>query len=184
MDLRRALGEGGAHVDDGGERVDLELDRLGGVAGLGQRLGDDGGDGVADVADLVLGEDRVLRLLHHLAEAVGDLPAAGDAADSGEVGGGEDLEHARHRLGGGGVELHDPAVRHVGAQEADIGLVGAVEIGGVAALAGEEADVLAAQDRCADAVILGHVRSLPYSAATRPGLSSSAAAWMDFTMLW
>ena len=124
VDLRRAgLGEGGAHVDDGGQLLDLELDRLGGVAGLGQRLGDDGGDGVADVADLALGEDRVLRLLHQLAEAVGDLPAAGDAADGGEVGGGEDLEHAGHRRGGGGVELRDPAVRHVRAQEVDVGLV-------------------------------------------------------------
>ena len=99
VDQRRLGVEGGAHVDDRGQLLDVELDRLGGVARLGQRLGDHRGDRIADVADLALGEDRVLRLLHRLAVAVGDQPAAGDAADALEVLRGEDLEHARHRLG-------------------------------------------------------------------------------------
>ena len=102
-----------------------------------------------------------------------------------EVVAGEDAEHARHRRRRGGVEPGDPAVRHVRAQEVDIGLAGAVEVVGEAALAGQEAHVLAALERRADAMVLGHdVLPRVYSAATRPGFSSSAAAWIDFTMLW
>ena len=67
-----------------------------------------------------------------------------------------------------GVERADPAVRHVRAQEVHVGLPGPVEVVGVAALAGQEAHVLAALGGCADAAVECH-RPAPYSAATRDG---------------
>ena len=168
--------EGGAHVDDGGQLLDVDDDGLGGVAGLGQRLGDDGGDGVADVADLALGEDRVLRLLHRVAGAVVDLPAAGDAAGGGEVLGGEDLEDAGHRRRGAGVDRADAAVRHVRADEGDVGLAVAVEVVGVAALAGEEAHVLAALHAGADPEVLRHVVRPPWTGLVIPRRRASRRA--------
>ena len=83
--LRRARLQRRAHVDDGRQLLDVELDRLGRVARLRQRLGDHRGDRVAHVAHLALRQHRVLRLRHRLAEAVGHLPAAGNAADRLEV---------------------------------------------------------------------------------------------------
>jgi hypothetical protein len=185
--LRRTGLERGAHVDDRRQRLDLELDRLGRVARLRQRLGDDGGDRVADVAHLALGEHRMLRLEHRLAEAVGDLPAAGHTADGGEVLGGEDLQHTGHRGRPGGVESGDPAVRHVRAQEDGMGLARPVQVVGVAAAAGQEAYILAALQRRADPGVLGHVilpEAVLYCAATRAPPSSAAAAWIALTMLW
>ena len=100
--LRRVGRERGAwHVDDGRQLLDVELDRLGGVAGLGERLGDHGGDRLADVADDAFGEDRVAGLLLLGAVAAGDLPGAGQAAGALEVVAGEDAEHAGHRGGRG-----------------------------------------------------------------------------------
>eukprot|EP00043_Microstomoeca_roanoka_P002426 m.38320 g.38320 ORF g.38320 m.38320 type:complete len:1021 (-) comp11478_c0_seq1:708-3770(-) len=110
MHLGRALGQRGLHVDDGGQVLDIELDRLGGVTRLFQRLGDDHGDGIADMAHLALGEDRMLGLLHRLAVFVGDLPAAGHAAHALEILRGEDADHAVHGFGGRGVDAVDLAV--------------------------------------------------------------------------
>ena len=40
-------------VGDRGQGIDIDLDGLGGIAGLHQRLGDDESHGIADKADLV-----------------------------------------------------------------------------------------------------------------------------------
>ena len=50
--LRRALLERGARVGDGGQRLVVDLDRLGGVLRLRQRLGDDQRDRLAGMAHL------------------------------------------------------------------------------------------------------------------------------------
>jgi hypothetical protein len=43
-------------VHDGGLRVDVDLDELGGVLGEVARLGHDDDDGFADVADVAVGQ--------------------------------------------------------------------------------------------------------------------------------
>ena len=47
---------------DGGQRLVIDLDQLGGVERLVQRLGDDEGDVVADPAHAVLHQRRIARL--------------------------------------------------------------------------------------------------------------------------
>ncbi len=50
VQLRSAVGDGGVETDVGRQRVDIELDQLGGVARLRQRLGNDADDRLADIA--------------------------------------------------------------------------------------------------------------------------------------
>ena len=68
-------------VDDRRQHFVVDLDQLGGVLRLPQRLGDHDRDVVADVRTLPCASDRMRRLLHRLAVDVGDQPAAGQAAD-------------------------------------------------------------------------------------------------------
>ncbi len=170
MDLGRPVRERCAHVDDGGQVLDVEHDRLGGAAGLLERLRDDGRDRVADMPDAAMGQDRVPRLLHDLAEAVGHLPAAGDAADVLEVLAGEDADHARHSLRGARVDAPDRSVRDVRAQEMHVRLSGPVDVVGVPALAGQEPNVLASPGAGADAAIHSHcwVSLIVAAALARP----------------
>jgi hypothetical protein len=52
---------GGGGVGDGRQRVVVDHDQFGGVAGLRERVGDDEGDAVADEADHVLRQRRMRR---------------------------------------------------------------------------------------------------------------------------
>ena len=140
------------------QRLVVDLDQLGGVAGLRQRLGDDEGDAVADVADAVGDEQRLegavalrrAEILRHQrrgdgAELVGD-----------DVGAGQHQQHAGRGLGLGDVELLDPGVgvrrQHVDA----VGHAGQHDVVDVAALPGQEALVLDPAHRLSDPE-LGHV---------------------------
>ena len=187
MHLRRIGLERRAHVDHRRQLVDVDLDRLGRVARLGERLGDHRGDWLADVAHHPLGEDRVPRLLLLRAVAARHLPRGRQAARVLEVVAGEDPEHPRHPRRRLGVEPGDPAARDVGAQEMGIGLARPVQVVGEPALAGQEAHVLAALQGRADSAVLGH-DVLPGLVLIRPRrrvpLSSSAAAAIALTMLW
>ncbi len=60
-DLRRAVLDGVGETDHGRQRRPVDVDRLDRVAGLVDGVGDHEGDGVADVADLILGQDRIGR---------------------------------------------------------------------------------------------------------------------------
>ena len=166
--LGRARRQRRLHVQDGRKLLDVELDRLGGVTRLGIGLGHHPGDGFADVAHHPFGEDRVARLLLRRAVAADRRPGAGQASGVAEIVAGEHPEHPGHRRRLRGVEPGDPPVRHVRAQEVHVGLPGAVDVVGVPALAGQEANVLAALQRRADPVILGH-DVLPAPIPPRPG---------------
>ena len=92
VELRRAGSQRLLRLGHRGQGFDIETDRFGGVARGGGRLGDDDGDGIADIAHLVAGERVAGRLPHRRAVAVlerrDDLqrPVAG----FGEIGGGVD----------------------------------------------------------------------------------------------
>ena len=60
-DLRRVLLDGVANADDGRELRPLDFDRLDRIARGIDGVGNDKGDGVADMAHFVLGEDRIGR---------------------------------------------------------------------------------------------------------------------------
>ena len=71
-----------------------------------------------------------------------------------EVGAGPDPEHARHRLGGRGVDAANDAVGVAGAHDPGIGLPGQAEIVGIFALAAHQRVVFLAADRLPDTVFL------------------------------
>src|SRR5437762_1450822 len=101
-------------------------------------------------------------------------PAADQSADlvGGEIGAGQDRDDAVCGAGGAGVDVLDLGVGVGTAQEIGIGLAGAIDVVGVVALAGDEAEVLFAPDRGADDRG-GHARA-PFI--------STAAAWIALTM--
>ena len=159
MHLGRALGDRRLGRGDGGQHGVVHVDRLSRVARLGLALGDHHGDRIADEADLALGEDGVRRLLHRGAVLGMDLPAAGQAADTGHIRTGEDRDNARHGGSSGGV---DPGDRRMGVRAAEdhgVGLVGAVDIVGVMAATGEEPQILLALHAGTDALERNDVHS-------------------------
>ncbi len=81
MDLRRALGLRLGRIDDRGQHLVVDLDLLGRVLALPDRLGDHHGDGIADAVDLRGRQRRMRRHLHRRAVLGMDHPAADQVAD-------------------------------------------------------------------------------------------------------
>ena len=154
--LRRAGLCGFGGIGDGGQRLDVELDGFRGIARLRQRFGHHEGDGIADEAHLVGRQRMAVGLQQRRAVAALQRQAAGEGIVAGgrHVGAGPHAEHARHRLGGCGVDAPDDAVGVAGADDPGIGLAGQAEIVGVFALAAHQRVVLLAPHRLADAVFL------------------------------
>ena len=144
------------HVDHCGKFGDVELDRLRRVARRRQRGRDHRRDRVAHMAHLALRQNRVARLLHRLAVAAVDLPAAGQAAHLGEVRAGQDPHDARHGRGGGRIDAVQRPVRHGRAQHIHVMLTRHVDVVGVIAGAGQEPDVLAPLRAGANARVFRH----------------------------
>ena len=69
-------------VGDGGQNIVVDLDRLGGVAGLLDGVGDDEGDGIADVAHGAVGQHRMRRRGLGGAVTVFDQRGAGQRTDA------------------------------------------------------------------------------------------------------
>mmetsp|Transcript_24093 Transcript_24093/g.44614 ORF Transcript_24093/g.44614 Transcript_24093/m.44614 type:complete len:431 (-) Transcript_24093:2837-4129(-) len=157
MDLRRAVGQRGLHVHNGGQLGNIDVDRFGGVAGLLKRLGHNGGDRFAHVADLALGQHRVGRFLHRLAVFVGDLPAAGNGPHTFEIRAGKHLDHAGHGFGGAGVHRSQRPMRNVRAQEIHVRLSVNVDVIRIVADPCQKPYVLAALAAGADTSVFGHV---------------------------
>ena len=100
-DLRRALLDGVDEADHRGQRRPFDVDRLDRVAGLVDGIGDHEGHGVADMAHLVLGEDRVWRA----GEGIGfQVEQARQIAEIADLGRGQNQRHARHPAGLGDVD--------------------------------------------------------------------------------
>ena len=59
---RRAGAQPGLGIGDGGQYFEIELDPFGGVLGLLTALGDDDGERLADMAHLVVRQQRLLRV--------------------------------------------------------------------------------------------------------------------------
>ena len=153
VQLRLAGVLGGGDVDGGRQGVVVDGDALGGILGLRQRLADDDGDVVADVAHLALCEGRVCAGLHGRAVLGVDHPAANEPADlvGGDVGACIDRQAARRFHRGGGIDALDVGVGVRRAHEHGVGLAGAIDVVGVLALAGDEALVFLATHWRADA---------------------------------
>ena len=98
VEERRAGRRRLARVGDRRQFLDLDRHRLGGVARLRRRLGDDAGDRLADIAHAVARQRRMRRLRHRRAVAILELEHRLHRTEPGrrEIGAGVDREHARH----------------------------------------------------------------------------------------
>ncbi len=104
---RRAGLERIERADHVGQRLPIDRDRLGGVLGLLDGIGDDEGDGVADMADHVARQHRIGRRVDLDAFGDGD---AGQRAERGDIRRGKHEvdagQPARHRDIGDGESAH------------------------------------------------------------------------------
>ena len=175
MDERAARGHRIDHVDDGGQRLVLDVDRGDRVLrerGTGR---EDDGDHVADMPHLVArqrGErwhDRVVRHGPHAQDVGVHVAQARCVIGS---------HDSRHGERAGQVDLDDAGVRHRAAHQAHVHGARQLDVVGPVRAAVEELRVLLATDRAADRVPgledLGHFV---------PPISS-AACCTDLTMLW
>ena len=158
VDRRRALRLG--RIGHRRQHLVVDLDLLGGVLGLRQRLGHHHRDRIADIAGLARRDRRMRRHLHRRAVLGMDHPAADQIADlvGRKLGAGQHRDHAGHSSRRGDVDLLDPGVRMRRAHEHRAGLARPADVVGVLALAGDEAEVFLAAHRCADPG-RGHWRS-------------------------
>ncbi len=169
---------------DRAQRLVVDFDQLGRVPRGLAAVGDHHGDLVADIAHASDRERRMRRLLHRAAVLELDRPAAGQAADI-VLGHVRASEHGDDALGLRGLRRVDRAeicMRMRRAQDVGVQLAGAVDVVGVHAPAGQEAEILLAADGGADAVI-AWCHGSPHSAAARPPRIAAAPAWIDLTML-
>ena len=156
----------GGHIDDGGQFFEDRLQRLDPGLRLFQRLGDDGGIGVADMTDLAMRQHRAFGFLHGRAIAGIDQPTCGVPPHGREIGTSKHGQHAGHRLGRRRVNRHDPRMRHVRPGKGGKGLAVQLNVGGILAASGQKPHILAPLAAGADAglddcAILGHLHSPP-----------------------
>ena len=178
VDLRRALVAGVCGRRARRQLLVVDLEQLGRIARLMVGLRDHAGDGVADIADLALGEHRMGAGLHVRAVPGLDHPAADQIAPAGrlDVVAGEHREHAGRRRGAALVDAADPGVRMGRADEIGIDLAGPVDVVREVPGPGDEALVLLAPDRSADPVRGHRLQLLMSAAAALNGLDDVVVA--------
>jgi hypothetical protein len=153
-DLRRVLFDGVGEADDGRQRRPVDLDRLDGITGLIHGFRDDKGNGVANMAHLAVGEDRIGRA----GEGIDfEIEQAGKTAEIPDVLGRQDHPYAGQPPGAVGID-GEFRVRMRRAQHQCVhrGLRGVVV--SIAALAANERIVFLAQDALTDAEFDGSHR--------------------------
>ena len=143
-------------VDDGGERIEIETDQLRGILGRVPALGHDDGDGLADVADLVMREKRLLRIDEFVLDQrrpfarQRKLRVRHRRQERQEVGAGQGTDDA-----GCGKRLRqmhaaDARVGNRASDEDRVQHVRQIEIGDELSAAGQQSTILAARQRAAD----------------------------------
>ena len=147
-----------------GDRLDLDLDEVAGVLGDVAGLGDDERDRLAGEAHVAVGEQP------ERPAAVAALevdPRLDDVAV--EVGAGEHGDDAGQLAGRADVERRDRAAGDVAADERDVQQPGHDDVVDVAAVAGQQAGVLAPLHPLADEAVPGRcTRHRPRSSPSPP----------------
>ncbi|MEY9264128.1 hypothetical protein ABIF23_003523 [Bradyrhizobium elkanii] len=155
-DLRRILLHRIDEADRRRQRRPFDVDRLDRVTGMIDGVGDHKGHRVADMAHLVLGEDRIRRC----GERIGlEIEQARQPAEFGDVGGGQDQRHAGHAAGLAGIDrVGRVRVRRAQHQRVQCGR--RCDVVGVAALAANQSVVLLAPHTLSDAEFDGSCHRL------------------------
>ena len=119
---------------------------LGGILRQQCALGHDQRQGLADIVHMGARERRPERFLHLLSADTVVSDTAGERLEAGgvQIGGGQYHVHARARARRLRVDAEDFRVRAIGAHEAGVELARKIPVGGVAALAGQQAFVFTA----------------------------------------
>ena len=134
------------------QRVIVHVHALGGVLGLGEGLRDHHRDRIADIAHPLLAEALVRRGEHGRAVGPGALERHlhGAEAVPGQIGTGEDGDHARQRPRGGGLDGPDPRMGMRRAHHHHVDLAGQVDVVVEAALALQQPRIVEAPDPLPD----------------------------------
>ncbi len=150
---------GGGAGDDRRQGLDRESDGIESVFGGGGTRGQHDRDGFADIADLVVGDDR---LLERREGWRGVLPQRDGRHRGADVRRRDDGMHAGPCPGGSGIDRADVAVRHRTAQDHGVQEILAREIVDELAAPAQQAKILDAFDRAPDEgvgrALLVHVR--------------------------
>jgi len=152
VDLWRARLQRRGRVDGGRLLGIIDIDEFGGIARLGQRLGDDDRHRVADIADPVDRQHRVRRFGHRRAVLRMDLPAAGQTTYTvgRHVLAGVHGDNPGRSLRRRGIDARDPRMRVGAAQDVCIELAGTIDIVGVGTSSGQKAVILTPAERRSD----------------------------------
>ena len=137
---------------DGGQRLVVDLDQLGGVERLGLGLGHDQRHRLAGEADLAVGEQRLRREGEGLAGldvGLGIGPQRLQPVGR-HVGRRQHRQHARRAPGGVDVDGADPGMGMRRAQDDGVGQALEPQVVEIGAAAGDEARILAPPGRIAD----------------------------------
>ncbi len=132
--------EGRCRVDHGLERLEVDLDQRGGVLGEVAVVGDDEGDGVADVADPPLAQRPPPHRLRHRCPR-----GRRHVADGREVRGGVGPSDARRRARRVEADAEQPPVRRPAAHEGRVAATWPLDVADEAGLAPQQREVLGPQ---------------------------------------
>jgi hypothetical protein len=146
-----------------GQFLVAHIDCFGGVQGPRLGFGHDHGDGFADMARFVRGQQNVRAGKNRAAAGGGELHVEfglrngivrnGRKSIGRAIGAGEHAAHAGHCSGGGGIDRNDPRVRIWRTRHRRVDLTVEIEIVGEAPFAGDEPFVLFARQRFTDGAI-------------------------------
>ena len=150
------VGHGLCHINDGRQFGDIGHNGCGGIFGLFQTFGHHNGIGIAHMAHFAMCQNRTFGFFHRLATARLNKPTRRIAAHCRKISASHDGQNAGHCRRIGGVNSVDHAMSDVRAQKIRIGLPAQIDVGGVAAFAGQKPDVFAAHNTGADAIVFRH----------------------------
>ena len=151
-DLGRMAGIEGAGrrvgVHQRGQRLCLDCHQIGGILGSVGIGGEDDGDGLADIAHAIGGEDRLAIRI----EAFDAGEAKIDRRNVGDIRRGPDRDDSRNVARRGRVDRANARMGMGRTNHAHVQLMGKRDVGGEAAVAGDERPIFKTRYRAADEV--------------------------------
>ena len=176
-------------IDQRRQRLEIDGDQFGRVLGEIAAFGKDHRDRLADMPHLVVRQQRLLRVEEGVLDLGGpfarqrQLRVGNRRQDLRQFGAGQHVGHAGHRRGARQIDRTDAGVRDLAAHEDGVQRVGKLEVGDELAAAGQQAAILAAQDRLPDITVALRLSHRPISLAFVRRIVS-AAAMTAVTMFW